>query len=269
MLMSVGVALFLSASALFGMGANSAVVSKVACTGVNEYSGGCPPKSASEIANGGVDVVATDDKTTGGGDTDSELEGDSVDDDDVSVDGGGAGAGVAPWLTIVRDGFTVNCEPGSPCDPNLVVRVSEIVNFRSALPSLGMEPSGWAVIGLPVNFFATASVNVQSGTLLGYPAEVRFSPVGYRWDYGDGQSARSSDGGSSWAAQGLPEFSATATSHVYESRGAMLVTLSVEYSAEYRFAGGPWIAVTGAVSGTTPPQRMLVVVERTALTTLG
>ena len=45
--------------------------------------------------------------------------------------------------------------------------------------------------------------------------------------------------------------------------------MTVVYSAEYRFAGGPWIAVTGAVSGTTPPQRVLVVVERTALTTLG
>jgi hypothetical protein len=42
----------------------------------------------------------------------------------------------------------------------------------------------------------------------------------------------------------------------------------VVWSAEYRFAGGPWTAVAGAVSGATPPQRVLVVVERTALTTV-
>jgi hypothetical protein len=42
--------------------------------------------------------------------------------------------------------------------------------------------------------------------------------------------------------------------------------VTVVYSAQYRVAGGPWVAVVGAVAGTTPPQRVLVVVERTALT---
>ena len=69
-----------------------------------------------------------------------------------------------------------------------------------------MEPNGWAVTGLPINFYAVASVNVKSGMLLGYPADVRFTPIGYRWDYGDGTATTLRSGGASWAALGQVEF---------------------------------------------------------------
>ncbi|WP_134454944.1 hypothetical protein [Cryobacterium adonitolivorans] len=145
------------------------------------------------------------------------------------------------------------CQPQTPCDPDLVVRVSDLVSIRADAPTQGMEPDGWLVVGIPTNFFATASAHVRSGPLLGDSAEVRFTPVGFRWDYGDGTSRTSVSGGASWAALNLPEFSETATSHVFEQTGTLSIGLVVSYLAEYRFAGAEWRDVQGLVLVPTSP----------------
>ena len=87
----------------------------------------------------------------------------------------------------------------------------DIASFRPATPGNGMEPSGWAVVGLPANFVAAASVETVPGTLLGRPAEVRFHPVGYRWNHSDGAVVQASEPGATWDALGQGEFSDTAT----------------------------------------------------------
>jgi hypothetical protein len=145
------------------------------------------------------------------------------------------------------------CQPQTPCDPDLVVRVSDLVSIPADAPTQGMEPNGWIVVGVPTNFFATASAHARSGPLLGAAAEVRFTPVGFRWDYGDGTSRTSASGGASWAALNLPEFSETSTSHVFEQPGTVSIGLVASYAAEYRFAGGEWRAVQGLVLVPTTP----------------
>ena len=120
---------------------------------------------------------------------------------------------------------------------------------------------------MPANFWVEATPATVAGELLGQAAEVRFTPQAYRFDYGDGASRSTATAGASWAALGQEELTKTPTSHVYRSRGDVQARVTVVYSAQYRVAGGPWIGVAGAVSGTAPPQRVLVVVERTALTT--
>jgi hypothetical protein len=134
-----------------------------------------------------------------------------------------------------------------------VVRISDLVNFTPAAPTRGMEPAGWMVVGLPTNFFAAASVHTRSGSLLGFPADVRFTPAGYHWNYGDGSSAATATAGARWAALGLPEFSDTATSHVYRARGTVTIQPAVEYSAEYRFAGQSWRAISGTIAVSANP----------------
>jgi hypothetical protein len=204
-----------------------------------------PPEATGAINNGGVDLSAGFD-TGGGGGSGGGQQADSG--AGGAASGGAQGAAPAPNpLTIVRDGFTVNCTPGTPCDPNLVVRISDLVNFRPAAPTQGMEPHGWSVIGLPANFIAAAAVHVRSGLLLGFPAEVRFIPIGYRWNYGDGTRADSRSGGATWAALSLPEFSDTQTSHSFRASGQYSVSLAVVYSAEYRFAGLAWRGVQGTL----------------------
>jgi hypothetical protein len=150
--------------------------------------------------------------------------------------------------------------PQTPCDPALIVRVRDLVSISADPPVQGMEPDGWLVVGVPTNFFASASAHQSAGPLLGSPAEVRFTPVSFTWDYGDGTSGTTASGGSTWAALGLPEFSETSTSHVYENPGTISVGLSVSYAAEYRFDGGEWREVDGLLS--VPSAPMTAIAER-------
>jgi hypothetical protein len=147
-----------------------------------------------------------------------------------------------------------------------VVTLRDIASFRPATPGNGMEPGGWAVVGLPANFVAAASVEVVSGTLLGQPADVRFTPVGYRWSHSDGGIVESGTPGATWAALGQREFSTTATSHVYAAPGEYTAALEVVLRADYRFAGSAWRSITGTLEVAGPPQRVLVGEFDTVLT---
>ncbi|CAN5255396.1 hypothetical protein BH09ACT5_BH09ACT5_10480 [soil metagenome] len=128
-----------------------------------------------------------------------------------------------------------------------------------------MEPDGWAILGLDANFFAPAGAQVKEGTLLGQPASVRFTPVVWSWSYGDGGGVSRPYPGKSWAALGMREFDRTGTSHVYEERGTYTVDLVVGFSAEYRFAGGPWVPISGQVNVTSTPLQVIVGRARTVL----
>jgi hypothetical protein len=150
-----------------------------------------------------------------------------------------------------------------------VITITDLARFLPANATLHAEPSGWAVVGVPANFWVDVTAVTVDGSLLGDTAQVRFTPRAYRFAYGDGATRTAGTAGASWATLGQAELTATLTSHVYRARGDRRASVTVVYSAEYRFAGGPWVAVAGAVSGTTPQQRVLVVVEKTALTTPG
>lgn len=156
--------------------------------------------------------------------------------------------------------------PEEPTPAPVVVTLRDIASFRPAVPGNGMEPGGWAVVGLPANFVAAASVEVVSGTLLGQPADVRFTPVGYRWSHGDGGALETGSPGATWAQLGQREFSPTATSHVYAVSGEYQVQLSVVLRAEYRFAGSPWRPIAGTLAVAGAPQRVLVGEFDTVLT---
>jgi hypothetical protein len=155
----------------------------------------------------------------------------------IDVPGGIAlPAPVDPDL-VIRDGYSVN-EP---------VTLSDLVNFRPASGVNHMEPGGWMIVGLDANFYASSSTQVQTGELLDRPATVRFTPVTYRWSYGDGTTATLATSGSTWAAQGKSEFEPTATSHVYRVAGTYSVDLTIRFAAEYHYSGTEWIPIAGTV----------------------
>lgn len=156
--------------------------------------------------------------------------------------------------------------PEDPAAAPVVVTLRDIASFRPAAPGNGMEPAGWAVEGLPANFVAAASVQVVSGTLLGQPADVRFTPIGYRWSHSDGAVVDSATPGATWAALGQGEFTETVTSHVYATAGEYTVDVAATLRAEYRFAGSPWRAIAGTLAVAGAPQRVLVGEFDTVLT---
>ena len=111
-----------------------------------------------------------------------------------------------------------------------------------------MEPDGWMIVGLDTNFYSIAGVQIHDGTLLGQPAAVRFTPVQWRWAYGDGASAKYGTPGSAWASHGILEFDPTPTSHVYATRGTYTITLTIDFRAEYQFAGQSWTRISGLLA---------------------
>ena len=131
------------------------------------------------------------------------------------------------------------------------ITLADLVNFRATPGVAQMEPTGWMVIGLPTNFWIQTQAQVQSGILLGQQADVRFTPVGYDWDYGDGTAASSASAGGSWQALRLEEFATTPLSHTYTEPGTYRIESRVSFSAEYRFAAGEWQTIEGVVASTS------------------
>lgn len=157
-------------------------------------------------------------------------------------------------------------KPGEELAPGIPpITLSDIAHFRPQPATQRMQPDGWMVVGLDTNFYALIERHVVAGSLLGAPADVRFTPVAYRWSYGDGSTARLTTKGASWQAQGLSEFDPTATSHVYRASGTYFIDLDVEYTAEYRFAGGGWVPLSGTI---VLPANRLVATAGDAVTVL-
>ncbi|QEO10474.1 PKD domain-containing protein [Protaetiibacter larvae] len=129
-----------------------------------------------------------------------------------------------------------------------MVTLDDIARFRPAPGIQRMEPDGWVVVGLPANIYAIANAELVPGTLLELPAEVRFTPVGFRWDYGDGSTATLTTKGGTWRALGLSEFDPTPTSHIYRAPGSYTIRLSIVYRAEYRLEDGPFAPIAGTIT---------------------
>ncbi|HEU4849776.1 MAG TPA: hypothetical protein VFS93_05125 [Terrimesophilobacter sp.] len=143
-----------------------------------------------------------------------------------------------PPLTVDRPDYTVT----------MPVTLSDLARFRPNPGTDHMQPNRWMVVGLDTNFYARATQHVKSGTLLGRPASVRFTPVRYRWTYGDGATRTTATPGATWQVLGLHEFDATATSHVYRNPGTYYIDLTIGYAPEYRYADGTeWIPVSGVI----------------------
>jgi len=149
-----------------------------------------------------------------------------------------------PTGRVCRDQFTVT----GPLEGRGPITLSDLVNFRPLVQVHRVQPDGWSVVGLHTNFYTATAVQVQDDLLLGIPASVRFTPVAYHWEFGDGESATAETGGRSWSDLGLREFDRTATSHVYAQPGTFAITLAVDFGAEYRFGETAWIPIVGTVS---------------------
>ncbi|NNC11141.1 hypothetical protein HII28_04515 [Planctomonas sp. JC2975] len=216
------------------------------CDRWGQYAGGC---STGTIAGDHVDVGAT---TGSGGHHQSTSSG-----TDEGIGDADPGPYVEPSpLVCDRPDLCPlgHSSPGGPAPtaPGVGVSMSDLASFYPQAPTVFGEPNGWAIIGLDANFVSQAPEHVASGVLLGQPASVRFTPVRFAWDYGDGAGAAGADGGATWKDLGVPEFSPTATSHVYGTAGSYTVRLTVSYTATYRLGDGPWSGVPGSLSLSAP-----------------
>ena len=193
----------------------------------------------------------------------------SVGSDDVTLTGtatspgsNGGGASNSPGRAGTPPAFTCEIfienrclvrvprrDPAAPAAPQVQpITLSDIAAFRPAPGVQYMEPNGWVVPGLDANFFSVVDQQLVNGTLLGRPATVRFTPIGWHWNYGDGTAVIRATKGATWAAQGLHDFDRTATSHVYETEGAYTIRLSIDFRAEYRFGSAGFVPISGRIN---------------------
>jgi hypothetical protein len=169
---------------------------------------------------------------------------------------GGKGKGKPP--APICQGLPAACQkiivipPGAPGNPG--VTINDLKNFPAIPGTDHMEPNGWMVVGLDTNFYSVVGVETVNGILLGQPASVRFTPVAWHWTYGDTTGATRGAPGTTWAAQGIPEFDPTPTSHVYRAEGTYFIDLSITFTADYKYATGNWTHVLGTI--TLPANRL-------------
>ncbi len=139
-------------------------------------------------------------------------------------------------IPCVADRSLPAVEPGAPT-------VTDIATFQVEVATAHNQPEGWGVVGKATNFYTEGGVHEVTGTLLGRPATVRFTPVAWTWDYGDGHFQTLSTGGKPWTQEA--RFRPTPTSHEYDEKADYTVTLMIDYAAEYQYAGQPWKTVNG------------------------
>jgi hypothetical protein len=135
-----------------------------------------------------------------------------------------------------------------PGDAVTVVTLSDIARFRPTPGIQRMEPNGWVIVGLPANIYSIVDTQIVPGELLGQSADVRFTPISWQWNYGDGESAALTTKGGTWTALRLHEFDTTPTSHTYQQAGNYTIRLNITYRAEYRIAGAPFTPITGTLT---------------------
>ena len=75
----------------------------------------------------------------------------------------------------------------------------------------------------PIRVAASTRAHSRFRYLLGIPAEVRFTPVSFRWKFGDGKTSTKKS-----------------TRESYSQQGQKLVELDVKFSVAFRFAGSKY-----------------------------
>jgi hypothetical protein len=251
-----------------------AVADMLDCSPVQARTRTC---SGAQVTNNSVDVWAN--QTSGGGSVEGATWG-GVEE----VPGAGSSAGgAAPWsfypripdspqqargycLVLVKRAascFSVAPPATAPIVEAAYARpmitIADVTSFSPQQPTLTTEPLGWAIVGLESNMITSTTTHVIAGVLLGAPAQVRFTPVSFDFDYGDGGIRHSSSSGAPWVAQGLAEFSPTPTSHIFQQTGSYRVTVRVGFAIEYRWDVEAWTPLDGRVQATAPAQVVLVV----------
>ena len=151
----------------------------------------------------------------------------------------------------------------APVLPTTII-YSDVQRFAPGTTAFTLEPSWWAIKGGHLNAYATATTQTLQGTIATIPVTITFVPAEYVWSWGDGTTLTTTTGGASWEELGLPDWSPTETSHVYESRGDVQVSLTVRYSATVS-GQGRTIPVTGLVAAPASSAPVRVVESHRAL----
>ena len=179
-----------------------------------------------------------------------------------------AGASVAPGGAPIPGTEQAELPPADPAAPAApdptTATIQDVAQFAPAPPAIVGEPGGMGVVGMPTNFVVGAEEHIVQGDIFDIPVTVRFTPVSYAFTYGDGATRETRTAGRSWDDLGVPQFTATATSHSYGAAGEYEAAATIRYAAEAD-AGGGWFPIAGLLEVDTPTTVIRIVDVETAL----
>ena len=219
---------------------SSAVFAANSCNFVDRQTGQCPTVSG-EISGGGVNVGGSHNSPGNGSGTGT---------------GSGSGNGSAGTSSGAGAGAVETIPCPFPCRPPFTVTdlterpvtLVDIAHFRPRPGINHMQPAGWMIVDLDTNFYSTGGSQLHNGTLFDFPADVRFTPIRWHWTYGDGNRESHTGSGTTWAGNRVGEFDPTPTSHSYRAPGTYVIDLTINFRAEYRFAGQAWTNIPGSIA---------------------
>lgn len=130
------------------------------------------------------------------------------------------------------------------------VVISEVKKFLTTTGEIGIQPSqNQHTVNMTGVFWSTAERHIVEAPILGRVFQVRFTPINYRFDFGDGSEPIDSP------APGAPYPDKTIT-HIYLQPGEYTTTLTVTWTGEFSIDGSPFKLIAGHVNTSvqSPPQ---------------
>lgn len=120
---------------------------------------------------------------------------------------------------------------------------------RQAAPKtiIHAEPVVKSYVNVPTNFYADDEAVTTTITVAGLNVDVRFTPTGFQWKFGDGGT------GSGVGVKGAPVGGAGAVEHVFKRSGSYGITLTRTYAVKFRLPNGQIRDLSMPLSNTSAP----------------
>ena len=137
--------------------------------------------------------------------------------------------------------------PGAPPKPTLTPGDVLEAARRIGLPSLQVQiqPEDETLVNFATIFYAEPETFERTVTLLGFAVDVRAEPSSYRWVFGDGQVATTSEPGAPYPAKDVTHKYADAHVTVHPR-------VDVTYQVQYRVDGGAWQSLEETLTAQGP-----------------
>jgi hypothetical protein len=139
--------------------------------------------------------------------------------------------------------------PVGPGRGDVVRAFKELPLYRGAIKT---DPVAFTLVNLETYFWCGDDAGrgcdligegERTVTLLGQPVRIRPRIVGFDWDFGDGAGTRVDAG---------------RAAHTYDRAGAVNVTLTLTWTADYAVAGAGFQAIGDTTTTTSPPRTLPV-----------
>lgn len=151
---------------------------------------------------------------------------------------------------------------GLPDSTPQSLAVKEFYSTQVKVSPPRIAPETTTLANFPNIYWSDVKTYEQATGIKTANVRLKFIPVSYRWNFGDGKSTTTSDPGKPWD----PELTKTMSdaeknythTHRYANIGTFDTTLTVIFNGQYSVDGGAWADIAGSIQATSPPHPLLV-----------